>query len=89
MVTRLLTAGTVVALSAAALGTRPTASAAAPGSQAVVHSPLVKPVKLDRKNAQLKLVQVVFRSVPVLIDLRPTYLCVSNANMTQSGQAAA
>jgi hypothetical protein len=59
---RLITAGTVVALGAAAFGSRPVA-VAAPDSHAVVHSPLTKPVKLDRHNAQLKLVQVVFRWV--------------------------
>lgn len=47
---------------AAAFSTRPGASAAAsPESHAVVHSPLLRPQKLDRHNAQLKLVQVVFR----------------------------
>lgn len=45
---------------AAAFSTRASA-AASPESHAVVHSPLLRPQKLDRHNAQLKLVQVVFR----------------------------
>lgn len=65
---RLLTAGTVLALGTVACGvpSRPVAHASAgatapPESHAAVHSPLLQPIKLDRKNAQLRLVQVVFR----------------------------
>ena len=52
-------AAAVMALSAAAFSSRPVV--AAESHAAVVHSPLLKPVRLDKSNAQLKLVQVVFR----------------------------
>jgi hypothetical protein len=39
------------------------APAAPPTSQTVVHAPLRQPVRLNRRNAQLRLVQVVFRCV--------------------------
>jgi hypothetical protein len=84
MVTRFLTAGTVVALSAAAFGTRPVASVAAPESHAVVQSPLLKPIKLDRNTAQLKLVQVVFRCVAALLLAAHTEHAVSSIQVAHS-----
>jgi hypothetical protein len=84
MVTRFLTAGTVVALSAAAFGTRPVASVAAPESHAAVHSPLVKPIKLDRNTAQLKLVQVVFRCVVAVLLAAHTQKAVSTFYVAHS-----
>lgn len=68
---RLLTTAGVFTLGAVALGGSsvslikpPAASAAVPEAVgATVHHPLLRPVKLDRKNAQLRLVQVVFRWV--------------------------
>lgn len=60
--TVLTSTAAVMALGAAAFGGRPVAASVhSPESHAVVHSPLLKPVRLDKSSAQLKLVQVVFR----------------------------